>query len=366
MKIGMAYFEFGGKKGTARAASELTKRMALLGHEIHFHCVTPPKTAEFTNIHFHRIGDVNSFSAIGLSSFAFLAGKSLHRSIYDVTHSHGNIVGSDVITAHSCHKVGMRLAESSSNYGVADKVRLWIEQKNYAEKRFERIIAVSEGVKKELMQEYRIPFTDITVIPNGVDLVRFNPANALQRKHLMRRKLNLADDDFVLIFVANEFKRKGLSYAIEALSNLNNARTKLLVVGDDSADEFRRKAKRAGVAQHVLFIGAVESVSDYYAASDVFVFPTSYEAFSLATLEAAASGLTLITTKVNGAEELVEHGINGFFIEQDPDEIAQKIKTIMFDPILLKTMGINARRSAERYSWDSVARRTIQVYEQIQ
>ncbi len=366
MKIGTAYFEFGGNKGIARAAAELSTHMALLGHEIHFHCVKPPQNVELPLIHFHRTGGVNSFSTIGLSAFAYLAGKDIHRHRYDVTHTHGNIVGSDVITAHSCHKAGLRVADSSFNFGLADKVRLWIEQKNYGGRRFKKIIAVSEGVKRELIYEYNIPPSEIVVIPNGVDLDRFNPVTALERKHLMRRRLDLSDDDFVLILVANEFKRKGLRFAIDALSHLKKDKVKLLGVGADRISAFQRQAQREGVEERVLFAGGVDNIQDYYTASDAFVFPTSYEAFSLATLEAAASGLPLLTTKVNGTEELIEHGVNGFFIEQNGSDIAEKIQTLLSDASLRATMATNARKRAEGYSWDKVARRTIEVYEQIQ
>lgn len=366
MKIGMAYFEFGGKKGTARVAAELTTHMASLGHEIHFHCVNQPQDVVLPGIHFHRTGGVNAFSTIGLCSFAYLAGKSLHHHRYDVTHSHGNVVGSDVITAHSCHKAGIRVAESSFNFGLADRVRLWIEQKNYAEGRFKKIIAVSEGVKRELVHEYDIPLSEIIVIPNGVDLQRFKPSNRAERKHVMRCQMGFSDDDFVLIFVANEFKRKGLAFAIDALSHIKENRVKLLIVGADRISEFQRKAQRDGVGERVLFAGGVDNIQDYYAASDAFVFPTSYEAFSLALLEAAASGLPLLTTKVNGTEELIEHGVNGFFVEQDGSDIAEKVEALISDAGLQKIMGVNARQSAEGYSWDTVARRTIEVYEQIQ
>ncbi len=366
MKIGMAYFEFGGSKGIARVAEELTTRIASLGHEVHFHCVNPPPEIKIPNIHFHHTGGVNSFSTIGLSSFAYFAGKDLHRHRYDITHSHGNIVGSDVITAHSCHIAGLRVADSPFNFGLADKVRLWIEQKNYGGRRFKKIIAVSEGVKRELMQEYNLRSSEIIVIPNGVDLERFNTVNAMERKHLIRRQLGFADDDFVLIFVANEFKRKGLSFAIDAFSHLKEKRARLLVVGDDRMAEFGRKVQQEGLSQQVRFTGGVNNIRDYYAASDAFIFPTSYEAFSLATLEAAASGLPLLTTKVNGTEELIEKGVNGLFVEQDGGDIAEKVETLMSDATLRNTMGANARRSAERYSWDSIARRTIEVYEQIQ
>jgi UDP-glucose:(heptosyl)LPS alpha-1,3-glucosyltransferase len=106
-------------------------------------------------------------------------------------------------------------------------------------------------------------------------------------------------------------------------------------------------------------------MSTYYAASDVFVLPTYYEAFSLATLEAAASGLPLLVTKVNGTEELVREGYNGYFVTRDGESIAEKLEFILSDSQKLRELGMNARKSAEQYSWDVIADKTLSVYEKI-
>lgn len=373
MKIGMAYFEFGGNKGVARVASELTTRMAVRGHDVHFHCTTIPDDVSATKIRFHKVQAMNSFNIFGLLSFAWLAKKSLLQNNYDITHSHGNIIGSDVITAHSCHKAGLevarnisRNAKSQSNTGVADRLRLFLEAKNYGERRFKRIIAVSQGVKRELVDHYKLSDTDISVIPNGVDLLKFNPnlRNAVGQG--LRETLEIGHDEFVLIFVANEFERKGLEFAIDALSLLQKVKVKLLVVGSDRQENYVQQAGRLGVIQQILFTGSVTNVSDYYAASDAFILPTFYEAFSLATLEAAASGLPLLATKVNGTEELVLDGYNGFFIDRNADSIAAQVRLLVEDKNLHSKLGTNARQSAEKYSWDTVTQKTLELYMQVQ
>lgn len=99
--------------------------------------------------------------------------------------------------------------------------------------------------------------------------------------------------------------------------------------------------------------------------SDTFVFPTAYEAFLLATLEAVASGLPILATKINWTEELIKEGYNGFFIKRDPKDIAEKINILIEDKQLRKIVSRNARKTAENYSWDKIAKKTLEVYQNI-
>jgi UDP-glucose:(heptosyl)LPS alpha-1,3-glucosyltransferase len=257
----------------------------------------------------------------------------------------------------------MEIFQMSNNSGIADHIRLYIEKKNYGERRYKKILAVSEGVKRELVTEYQMPPNDIEVIPNGVDCGRFSPRVRERIVKSFREKLKFSSDDFIMIFVANEFERKGLKYAIAALSYLRHTSVKLLVVGSDNASGYIRMAAEFGILDKVRFVGPVNDIANYYAISDAFVFPTLYEAFSLATLEAAASGLPLVATNVNGTEELIHEGVNGFFIERNAEDIANKLTRLIHDSELRKRLANNARTTAEDYSWDIIAKRTLEVYE---
>jgi UDP-glucose:(heptosyl)LPS alpha-1,3-glucosyltransferase len=362
MKIGMAYFEFGGTKGVARATAELTRRIAQRGHQVDFHCVQ--HHGDSSGIRFKHVAALNAFSALGIASFAVMGKRSLQRQQYDITHAHGNVIGADIITAHSCHRAGLH-AHHSKNLGVADKLRLFLERKNYGERRFKKIIAVAEGVKRELMAEYGVAADDVVVIPNGVDLDRFNPRQRATAGNDIRRKLGVRAEHVILLFVANEFERKGLSVLLSAMPLLRNASVHLVVLGGDTEAPYVHKARTLAVSENIHFCGVVGNIEDYYAAADVFVLPTYYEAFSLATLEAAALGLPLIVTKVNGTEELIEDGVNGFFIERDADDIARKVRLVADDPQLRSKLGTHARQSAERYAWEIIAEKTIALYEEV-
>jgi len=228
------------------------------------------------------------------------------------------------------------------------------------EKGSKKIISVSEGVKREILENYQVPEEKIEVIPNGVDLEEFKPD--VEKREKIRMKYGVDENDVVLMFSGYEFKRKGLRYIIEALPGVKE-NVRLMVVGRDNPRRYQELASKLGVHDRIVFTGFVPEIADYYTASDIFVFPTAYEAFSLATLEAVASGLPILATKVNGTEELIEDGYNGFFIKKDPKDIAEKVNLLVEDENLRKQMGKNARKTAEKYSWDEIAKRTLKVYE---
>ncbi len=99
------------------------------------------------------------------------------------------------------------------------------------------------------------------------------------------------------------------------------------------------------------------------ASSDIFLFPSWYEAFSLATIEAAACGLPILASKINGAEDFVEPGETGFFIEHDPVQIAGVLSELIDNVGQRARMGANARKLVEQhYTWDEVARLTEEAY----
>lgn len=363
MNIGMAYLEFGTGKGIARAAYELSTRMAAAGNDVHFHCVHVDRNLYDSKIRFHRVPGWNSFHAHALAAFALLGGFSLRKQQHAVTHSHGNIIGSDVITAHSCHKAGLKIFQEPGNRGVADALRLYVEKKNFAGRRFKKVIAVSQGVKRELEVEYNVSPKDIAVLPNGVDLQRFSPANRWKYRDSYRQALGWHGSDVVAVFVANEFERKGLGILLDALVMVHDL--KLLVVGGDEPAPYRQILQRMKLEERVVFTGATNKMEAVYAAGDLFVLPTLYEAFSLATLEAAASGLPIIATKVNGTEELIDQGKNGLFIARDPDDVSCALRLLVSDANLRSAMGASARLTAERYDWETITQRTLDLYKEL-
>ena len=126
-------------------------------------------------------------------------------------------------------------------------------------------------------------------------------------------------------------------------------------------------ASDIGVAEQVLFVGRSQEVWKYFAACDVFLLPTLYEAFGLTVLEAMASGLPALVSDKAGAAELIQDGYNGLLLKDptDASEIAAKLEGLFLNERFSKQLGAEARRTALQFSWESVAQRTVEVYKGI-
>jgi UDP-glucose:(heptosyl)LPS alpha-1,3-glucosyltransferase len=375
MKVGVAHIEYSRTRGIERCAAELADRIAERGHEVHFHGAKwmDPRSP---GVQFHRVRGVSFPNSAKLLSFAVLGKSSIQHGHYDVTHSYGSVVGCDVITAQSCHRAGMEVAKvfmrnsvgASLNLGIADRTRLLLENQNYAKGRYKKIIACSSVVKRELMEYYGVPDEHITVIPNGVDTDDFHPRKRETFRAHVRSTYGFSQEDIVLLFVGNEFVRKGLETAVRCLAILREQRIKLLVCGGDRPEKFRELARSQNVDHRVVFAGSRADVSRYYAAADIFVFPTYHDAFGLVITEAMASGLPVVVSKIAGAaEDIIEDGKDGLLLSYPPsvEELSKKIQVLRENPSLRERIGREARRKVQRYTWEECADRVERLYEEV-
>ena len=102
-----------------------------------------------------------------------------------------------------------------------------------------------------------------------------------------------------------------------------------------------------------------------YELADAFVLASGYETFSLVTFEAAASGLPIVATPVNGVRELIEDGRNGFLVAPEPGAIAERLRQLAADPALGSRLGAAARRSALQFSWEGMVAKHQMLYERL-
>lgn len=277
----------------------------------------------------------------------------------------------DVVTVHFCHR-GYRAAGGAAqtsrpdlahraNAAVAASMSRAAERFCYRPRRARQLVAVSRGVARELERFFPAAAAGVAVIPNGVDAQEFAPQPAARDE--LRAQLGIAPGELVALFVGGDWERKGLRFAVEAVARA--AAWHLLVVGRGDEARQRRIAEGHGAASRVHFAGPTSAPARHFAAADAFVLPTLYEAFALVTLEAAAAGLPLLVTRVNGTEELVSDGVNGWLVERDAASIAQRLGELREDPQLRAAMARAARASAERYGWESVVESSVALYERL-
>lgn len=224
----------------------------------------------------------------------------------------------------------------------------------------ESIVGVSRRTIEEAQSFYKTT-KKFYVVNNGVDIEKFSPTKRASREDFFT-SLEMDPTNFYLLFVGHEFKRKGLQYIIEALSFTPN-NVKLLAVGGRSENiaNYKKLAEHHNVASKISFLGTRMDVADLMAHCDVFVFPSLYETFALVVLEAMSSGVPCLSTRVGGVEEYLIDGKNGFFIENDGNDIANKINRVMEEKDHTERIKINARETAMNYTWDKCADSYIEL-----
>ena len=311
--------------------------------------------------------------ALEVASFMIMSNKYVNKGSYDIVHSQGDYRGGcDVYTAHSCHKAWLDIARKNE-IGLIDGLKkskinplhwLILRSEYYGVERSKKIIAISDMVKKELVEYYPGVEGKIEVIYNGVDIERFSPENRRRWRDILRKEYSLKGSDIVAIFPAHEFRRKGLSQIIDAFANLRNDSLYLIVVGRDDPSGYEKEIKDKGLSGKIIFAGEQREIEKYYAAADMALLPTLYEPFGLVITEAMSSGLPVIITASAGAAELITDGIDGFLINDrnDPADLARKIKLLADNKDLLLKAGTNARTTAEKYSWELISGKTSTLY----
>jgi glycosyltransferase involved in cell wall biosynthesis len=236
------------------------------------------------------------------------------------------------------------------------------ERHAYGAARLRRVIAVSRGVGRELEEFYGVPSARITVIPNGVDHATFHPVSDTGRVAL-RTRLGLPQDRCVALFVGGDWERKGVRDAISAIAGQRDLMLAIVGAGDEAA--MRAHAASVGAAGQVHFAGRSTAPQEWYQAADVLLFPSRYEAFSLVTLEAAGCGLPIVAHAINGTEDLIAHGENGFLSATGVDALRAHVLQLRDDTALRERMRRAIAETAQRYSWDRIAAEHLQVLREV-
>lgn len=194
---------------------------------------------------------------------------------------------------------------------------LELEKAAFENPRLEKLFANSHMVRHELLEHYNIDPKKIQVIHNGVEWEEmqelFYPEN--QSLSDIRQHLRLKKDCFQFLFIGNGYLRKGLEVLLQALPRLKNQNFQLSVVGKENRLQyFQAKTIELGLKDRVLFFGSQENITPFYQAADALVIPSFYDPFANVTVEALAMGLFTISSKNNGACEIIHDG-NGTIIE---------------------------------------------------
>ena len=214
--------------------------------------------------------------------------------------------------------------------------------------RTDRIVALSDAQRTELLAHRVAPANRIETVPLGVDFSRFGKRTRAQARQL----LSIPPDQAVLVAAGRMVPIKRLDRLIDVFSMVRRLRpAHLYLVGDGSERAvLEARARESGLAADISFVGWVDEAADWYAAADVVVLTSDREGTPLALIEAAAAERPVVATDVGGVRDVVHDGETGFLVPADDIVgFADRVARLLADPGLAERFGSSAR-GRERYA----------------
>lgn len=343
MKIALVIERFEPAGGGMEAVAwQVAHGLARAGDEVH---VVARRAVESHAVSL-RLVDVRSrWQPLRVSHFARAAAQAAPRADFDVVHAFSRTLEQDLYRAgggsHADYMErvypawGRRLRRWTPRHARL----LGIEQRIF-EDESQMIQCGSELVRGEIAGRFGVPERRLATIYNGVDSARFRPSEG-----------PALDAAPVWLFAGSGWRRKGLDTALAALA-AGPKEARLQVAGRDATPAWERMAAGLGIADRVSFLGPQSDMATLYTQVDGLLLPTRYDAFANVCLEAAASGLPVVTSGTNGSSELLR---DAAVVVQDPEDVTGFAAALerLADSALRAEFGRRARTIAESHDWAS-------------
>lgn len=231
------------------------------------------------------------------------------------------------------------------------------------------VVAISDYVARQLTQHYGLNGDRVRRIYNGVDADPTPAATRAEHRRDIRTEFRIAPDDLLVLAVAHNFRLKGVRRWMEALALLMERGAKnirSLVVGRGDTPTWHRLAAKLGVQDRLTFVGPTDRVREFFHAADVLVHPTHYDPCSRVVLEGMTTGLPCITTRWDGASEMIDDGENGFVLDEPGDvaALADHVERLR-DSALRVRIGKASSAVGEQVSMERHAREMLSLYHEL-
>ena len=369
------------RHGTERRIAEWTSR---LSGEFDVHVYSQRvEDLDLTRLTWHRIPKIPGPHLVNF--LWWLAANHLWRwrdrrfrgIIHDLVFTAGtNCLDADAISIHIVFAEFVRQVRSEMNLH-RNSILSWprlihrdlyyrlitlLERHLYTQPRAQ-LILIARKTAEDLDRFYG-PHDVLPVLYMGIDHTTFNPQLRMARRDEARRELGIRDEQFVLLLVGNDWRKKGLCTLLDALPVLADRQVLLLVVGDDEKYSYLRQIQRYDLSDRVRFLPSRPDVAFYYAAADAYVGPSLEDTFAQPPAEAMACGLAVITSVTNGTAEIITDGVDGLIVQDpnDPKELATQIRRVCEDPYFCRWLGENAARTSLRYTWDQNGEQMKEIF----
>jgi len=383
MNIGILTWEFPPRivGGIARHCNGLARALAHNGHDVHVVTLDFPGAPNY-----EEMGGVKIYrtsTELGHPNFltwALLFNHFIEKKIADVSrkvdldavHVHDWLTGFAgisfkhqmqtplVSTIHGT-EIGRAQGLHNPDSFTIDGIEWWTTYEA------DKIIVTSGFMKAEIQGHFHLPQEKIEIIPNGIDL---NKYNASVDRSAVRGRYGVNPGEKLILCVGRLVPQKGIEYLIRAVPTISGRypEARLIIVGEGwLRGQLEYVARSTGHQWRITFTGWIpdEELIALLNSADVLVVPSIYEPFGIVALEGMAAGVPVVASDVGGLAEIVEHEDNGVLAySRNPDSIAWSVDRVLSDPERSKRLVQNARKMVQKtYSWEAIAMKTAEVYE---
>ena len=359
--------------GSGVVATELGRFLAAKGHEVHFISVAMPfrlETNASSNIYFHEVQTLDYPVLPGDLAGIAIAGRTaqvVEDYQLDIIHAHYAIPHaiSAWLAREATRHRGVKLVTTlhGTDITLVGRAPSVFPIARFAIEESDAVTTVSEWLRQETIREFGIK-TPIHVIPNFVDDAKF-----YRRPPCDVKKHYAPNGEKILVHVSNFRPVKRIGDVVRVFARVRaEMSAKLLFIGDGpERDQATRLARELGVCNDVHFLGKQEKIETFFSCADVMLFPSEYESFGLAALEAMCSENVVIASNGGGLPEVINHGVDGFLAPVgDVETMARHAIDILRNPVRAAEMGRTARANAiARFHVANVVPLYERLYEEV-
>lgn len=323
-----------------------------------------PFCDDYFDVSFER----NPFKFGNIKAYRMLK-KVVENGEYDIVHCHTPVAG--ILTRLACRNVrknGTKVIYTAHGFhfykGAPFRNWLLYFTTEWISSFFTDVLITINKEDYELASRHLHASRTLYVPGVGVDVKKFGVHN--ESRESMRRSLNVSEDDFLLLTVAELTPGKNHEMVLEALAATNNPHIRFLAAG--SGIHLKRLTELThslGLDDRVTFLGYRSDVKELYAAADAFVFPSLREGLSLALMEAMASGLPAVATRIRGNTDLITDGVEGMLVPATVDGIASGIKQICENPEMRVKFGEAAKKKVQQFGIENTLKLVDEIYAEV-
>ena len=370
MKIGIVcYPTFG---GSGVVATELGKALAKKGHEIHFITYSQPTRLDFfsENLYYHEVS-INSYPLFQYPPYELaLASKmvdvvryeklELLHVHYAIPHASAAYMARQILKTHGI-SIPVVTTLHGTDITLVGKDASYEPTVTFSINASDGITAVSESLKQDTLEHFAIT-KDIRVIPNFIDLSRFNR----QAKDHFKKAI-APESESLIVHTSNFRKVKRIEDAMYIFYNIRKTRpAKMLLVGDGpERSRIEALCRELGTCQDVRFLGKLEAIEEVLSIADLFLMPSEKESFGLAALEAMACEVPVISSNTGGLPELNIDGVTGFACNVGDVETMTEKALYVLDKDNLPQFKKNALSRAKEFDVHKVMPQYESYYEEV-